>query len=55
MTRRPYTPKGWPTMTLARWNATVGKPLQAQAPKPSPPTEVDKRVDRLLARRAACR
>lgn len=31
--RRPYTPKGWPTMTLARWWATVGRRLQAVAPK----------------------
>lgn len=35
MTRkRPYTPKGWPTMTLARWWATVGRRLRAVAPKP---------------------
>lgn len=48
--RRPYTPRGWPTMTLARWWATVGKALRAVAPMPGPPTEADKRLARKLKR-----
>lgn len=41
----PYTPRGWPTMTLARWWDTVGRPLRAVAPKPDKATVADRQFD----------